>query len=96
MDVLQIEDADGHVSGKDHCHQNQVTLKICLLLLFVFVFVFTWISITSTCICICIYLDVLKHEDDSNNMSGDENDLNRDPVQRLPFDLRRDESESVL
>ena len=38
VDVLQVEDADGHVGGKDHRHQDQVTLKICLLLLFVFVF----------------------------------------------------------
>ena len=44
VDVLQVEDADRHVGGKDHCHQDQVTLKICLLLLFVFVFVFTWMS----------------------------------------------------
>ena len=32
-------------------------------------------------------LNVLKHEDDANDMGGDQNELNRHPVQSLPFDL---------
>ena len=32
-------------------------------------------------------LNVLKHEDDANDMGGDQNELNRHPVQGLPFDL---------
>ena len=32
-------------------------------------------------------LDVLKHEDDANDMSSDQDELNRHPIQSLPFDL---------
>ena len=32
-------------------------------------------------------LNVLKHEDDADDMGGDQNELNRHPIQSLPFDL---------
>ena len=32
-------------------------------------------------------LNVLKHEDDANNMGSDQDELNGHPVQGLPFDL---------
>ena len=32
-------------------------------------------------------LNVLKHEDDADDMGGDQNELNGHPIQSLPFDL---------